>query len=318
LTAEEWCFSKKIKIKLILSAVKPLLLTETVLLNLKHHSLTRKPLHMKSCIVALVSILLYTGTSAQHKLEKIWETDSIVAIPEAVLADLRNGILYVSLIDGGPWTADGKGGIGKLSLDGKNYDSTWIKGLNAPKGSGIAGNRLYVADLAEVVVIDIQNGKIEKKIPVENANGLNDITVTDKGIVYVSDSRTTKIWRIENDKPTLYLDSMTGVNGLKAIGDDLYIGSGKLFLKADAKKQITKVAEVTQGIDGIEPVGNGDFVLTAWAGYVWYVYADGRVETLLETHAQKKNTADIGYDPQKRILYVPTFNAKTVAAYTLK
>jgi hypothetical protein len=42
------------------------------------------------------------------------------------------------------------------------------------------------------------------------------------------------------------------------------------------------------------------------------------VETLLETHPEKKNTADIGYDPEKRIMYVPTFNAKTVTAYLVK
>jgi hypothetical protein len=48
------------------------------------------------------------------------------------------------------------------------------------------------------------------------------------------------------------------------------------------------------------------------------VTADGKVETLLETHQQKRNTADIGYDAQKRILYVPTFFAKTVAAYSVK
>jgi hypothetical protein len=281
--------------------------------------LITKSMHMKSFIILLCVILVAAGAQTQqHKLEKIWETDTIVAVPEAVLADLKKSILYISLIDGGPWVADGKGGIGKLSVDGKKYDSAWITGLNAPKGAGLSGNRLYVADITEVVVIDVEKGKIEKKIRVDSAQGLNDITVTDKGIVYVSDSRTTKIWRIENDVPSLYLDSMTGVNGLKAIGEDLYIGSGKLFLKADSKKQITKIAEVTQGIDGIEPVGNGDFILTAWGGYIWYVSADGRVETLLETHQQKKNTADIGYDAQKRIVYVPTFFAKTVVAYSLK
>ena len=102
------------------------------------------------------------------------------------------------------------------------------------------------------------------------------------------------------------------------MGTDLYIGAGKMFLKADAKKQITKLAELPQGIDGIEPVDNGNFLLTAWAGYIWYVYTDGRIETLLETHQQKKNTADIGYDADKKIVYVPTFNAKTVVAYSLK
>jgi hypothetical protein len=271
---------------------------------------------MKYSILFTMILTATMLNAQQHKLEKLWETDSVIAVPESVLP-VKN-ILYVSLIDGGGWDADGKGGVAKLSPDGKILDNPWITGLNAPKGLGIFGNRLYAADISEVVVIDIKNGKIEKKIAIDSAKGLNDITVTGKGIVYVSDSRTAKIWRIENDKPALFLDSIKGVNGLKAIGDDLYIGSGKLFLKADAKKQVIKIAEVAQGIDGIEPVGNGDFILTAWGGYIWYVYADGHSETLLETYQQKKNTADIGYDPQKRIIYVPTFNAKTVVSYSLK
>ena len=35
-----------------------------------------------------------------------------------------------------------------------------------------------------------------------------------------------------------------------------------------------------QGIDGIEPVGNGDFILTGWSGYIFYVPAAEKVETL--------------------------------------
>jgi len=268
-------------------------------------------------LIPIFCAFISIGAMAQnHSLEKIWETDTVVAVPESVLP-VKN-MLYVSLIDGGGWDADGKGGVGKLSVDGKKYDGNWITGLNAPKGLGIFGDRLYVADISEVVVINIKKNAIEKKIAIDSAKGLNDITVTGKGIVYVSDSRTSKIWRIENDRATLCLDNMKGVNGLKSIGDDLYIGSGKSFLKADAKKQITTIAEVPQGIDGIEPIGNGDFILTAWAGYIWYVHADGKIETLLETYQDKKNTADIGYDQQQHILYVPTFNAKKVVAYKLK
>ena len=267
-------------------------------------------------ILSFFTLIAINLNAQVHKLEKIWETDSVIAIPESVLP--VKDILYISLIDGAGWTADGKGGVGKLSRDGKIIDTVWITGLNAPKGMGIAGNRLYVADMTEVVIIDIQNGKIEKKLKIDSAKGLNDITVTDKGIVYVSDSRGAKIWRIENDIVSLYLDSTNGVNGLKAIGDDLYIGWDKSFVKANSQKQITKIAQVLQQIDGIEPIGNGDFILTAWVGYIWYVHADGTVETLLETQQQKKNTADIGYDQQKKIVYVPTFNAKTIVAYSLK
>ena len=267
----------------------------------------------------LLSLLVFVAinvSAQEHKLEKIWETDSVIATPESVLP--VKDILYISLIDGAGWTVDGKGGVGKLTRDGKIIDTVWITGLNAPKGMGIVGNRLYVADMIEVIVVDMEKGKIEKKIKIDSAKGLNDITVTDKGVIFVSDTRGNKIWRLQNDIAELFLDSVTNVNGLKAVGDELYIGWGKTFVKANAKKQITRIAEVLQQIDGIEPVGNGDFILTAWMGYIWYAHADGRIETLLETHQQKKNTADIGYDQQKRIVYVPTFNGKSVVAYSLK
>jgi hypothetical protein len=171
--------------------------------------------------------------------------------------------------------------------------------------------------MANVVVIDKRKGNIIKSIAINNAEYLNDITLSDKGIVYVSDSKTGRIWRIENDMAALYIDTLKGLNGLKAVGDELYIGAGKNFLKADINKKITKVAELSQSIDGIEPVGNGDFILTSWGGYIFYVSANGNVETLLDTHLEKKNSADIGYDSKKRIVYVPTFNAKTVVAYKL-
>ena len=263
-------------------------------------------------------IFVAFSAKAQHKLEKLWQTDTIVAIPESVLPDLKSNISYISLIDGGGWDADGKGGVAKLGIDGKNYDPNWITGLNAPKGLGIYGNRLYAADINQVVVVDIKNGKIEKKITIDSATGLNDITVDKNGIVFVSDSRKANVWRIENDIPVLYLENLPGVNGLKSIGDDLYIGEGKSFVKANGQKQLTKIVELPQPIDGIEPVGNGDFICSAWSGYIFYVYADGHFDLMLDSHLEKMNTADIGYDPTKRIVFVPTFLAKKIVAYSLK
>ena len=280
--------------------------------------LTFKIFSMKKILIIIFLFYAAKLQAQTHRLEKVAETDSIIAIPESVLPDLKNDRLFISLIDGASWDADGKGGIGILAPGLKKYNGAWITGLNAPKGMGLAGNRLYVADLGEVVVVDVKNGKIEKKIPIENASGLNDITIDKKGLVYVSDSRTGRIWRIENDQPSLFLDSVKGVNGLKAIGDDVYIGAGRNFIRADQNKKITQIVELPQGIDGIEPVGKGDFILTAWAGYIFYVTAKGTVETLLDSHNEKMNTADIGYDPDKMMLYVPTFNAKRIVVYQLK
>jgi|GEM_PF-6811790 len=58
--------------------------------------------------------------------------------------------------------------------------------------------------------------------------------------------------------------------------------------------------------------------------YLWdlnlkgsYVYADGRMQSILDTQQQKLNSADIGWDPATNMLYVPTFLGNSVAAYRL-
>jgi len=272
---------------------------------------------MKKILTCLLVPGFLAANAQKHKLVQLWATDAVVATPESVLADTKDHKLYVSLIDGGPWDADGKGGIGRLTDMGTQYDSLWFTGLSAPKGLGFHRNKMYVADISDVVVIDVSSAKQIRKIPVEGASGLNDITVTEDGIVYVSDSKTSKVWKLKDEKPTLYLDSVKGANGLKAVKDDLYYAQGSALMKADAKKQITRIADVGQGIDGIEPVGNGDFLVTSWSGYIFYVYANGQTELLLDTHEQKKNTADIGYDPAKKIVYVPTFFDRRIVAYQL-
>jgi hypothetical protein len=273
---------------------------------------------MKLFILAAVFCVPLLIQAQSHSLEKIWETDTVVAIPESVIPDAAHKFLFVSLIDGGGWDADGKGGVGKLDPDGKKYDPNWIKGLNAPKGLGLYGNRLYTADIGEVVVIDIKKGVIEKKIPIEGASGLNDITVDANGIVYVSDSRVGKVYRIEKDLPVLFMDKLSGANGLKAHGEELYVLANKSVLNIDAAHNIRTITTLPNGGDGVEEAGNGDLIVSEWQGTIYYVYADGRKELLLDRRPEKKNTADIHYDPATHILYVPGFNGKTVTAYRLK
>jgi hypothetical protein len=273
---------------------------------------------MKKYLGLAFIVALAVNVKAQHTLEKIWETDSIINLPESVLPDVRAKILYTSVMGNNPNDKDGIGGVAKIGMGGKAIDLNWITGLNSPKGLARFGNTLYAADLSDVVVIDIAKGKVKLKIPVDSAKFLNDITVSDKGIVYVSDSRTKRIHRVEGDKVTLYMENIAGVNGLKAIGNELFIAGGKTLWKADAGKKLTKIAELPNGGDGIEPAGNGDWLFSCWGGYVYYVHADGKYDLLLDTHLEKKNTADIGYDPVKRIVYVPTFWKKSIMAYQLK
>ncbi|MEO8854535.1 MAG: ATP-binding protein, partial [Ginsengibacter sp.] len=187
---------------------------------------------MKKLLFPAIVLISVSVHAQKNHLVKLWETAQVINVPESVLPDINKNILYVSLIDGGAWDADGKGGIAKLTMTGKIIDTTFITGLNAPKGLGKYGERLYAADISDVVVIDIKKGKIEKKIAIPGAQGLNDITVSNKGIVYVSDSKTSKIWKIENDQPTLFLENINGANGLKSMGNDLVFAQGKDLMKA--------------------------------------------------------------------------------------
>lgn len=273
---------------------------------------------MKKLLWALLAFLPVLVRAQQPSLQKLWETDTIIATPESVLSDPGQKNLFISLIDGGPWDVDGKGGVGRLSRDGKTYNGNWIMGLNAPKGMGLYGNRLYVADISEVVVVDVRAGKIEKKIPVEGATGLNDITVDKNGVVYVSDSKSGSVYRIAGDVPSLYMSDLPGANGLKASGDSLYILAKKAVLIAGPDKHLRMITDLPNGGDGVEEVGNGDLIVSEWIGNVFYVYADGRKVQLLNRQPEKKNTADIWYDKTAKILYVPGFYGKTITAYRLK
>lgn len=270
---------------------------------------------MKYVFTFLCACFLLAGTQAQT-LTKIWETDTTIAVPESVL--LHKGMLYISLIDGAGWTDDGKGGIGVMNPDGTEYNGNWITSLSAPKGMGVIGNKLYVADITRVAVIDIKKGKLLKTIPVAGAENLNDITIGKKKTVYISDSKGGKIWQLKKDQPSLYLDNVPRTNGLAFTKNELYFGEGKNFKKINSKKEVSTIATLSQEIDGIEQLANGDFIVTSWPGYIFYVHADGRYVTLLETHQQKINTADIGIDKKNNIIYVPTFFGKKIVAYHVR
>ena len=142
--------------------------------------LIQKNKQMKQ-IFTLSAIALSITLQAQHSLEKKWETDSTLKTPESVLFDAGNKTLYVSNIDGKGDEKDGSGSIGKVSLDGKIIATDWVPGLNAPKGLALVKNILWVADLDELVTIDITKGQITNHIKIPGAIFLNDVAADAKG-----------------------------------------------------------------------------------------------------------------------------------------
>lgn len=270
----------------------------------------------KSIILSAAFILGITYVNAQQALSKIWETKEL-AVPESVLYSEKENQLYVSLIDGDGNKKDGKGGIAILNIDGSIKNARWVEGLNAPKGLARFKDVLFVADLTALVSIDIRTGKIIGKLEIDSAVFLNDVTVDNKGVVFVSDTRTNKIYRVKDGKYEVYMRHVTGANGLKWINKDLYaLASGEL-LKIDKQKKVTVLAKgfEKQG-DGLEQLKNGDFIVTCWAGIVYYVKANGEISKLQDVQGQM-NTADLGYNAKANVVYIPTFNQNSVIAYKL-
>ncbi len=266
------------------------------------------------------TVILFTAT-AQHLLVKLWETDTTLKVPESVLFDGKNNVLYVTNIDGQPWERDGKGSIGKVGLNGKIIAVDWVSGLQAPKGMGLHKNKLYVADLTELVVIDITTGAVVERIAVEGAGGLNDVSADENGTVYVTDSRARRVYEVKDSKASLLLDSskLKGPNGILKHKGSLYVLDAGSMYRMEKDGSLTKLAEGMEGgTDGIENVSGGDFLVSTWGGVVYYVNADGTKQVLLDGRPQKINSADIGYDAAKRIVYVPTFWRNTVVAYELQ
>lgn len=264
-------------------------------------------------------LTIVPAVSAQPFLEQLWLTEGL-SVPESVLV-YRSGkanFLLVSQIDGESNAKDGKGGIAKMTLNGELDDVNWVTGLNAPKGMAHFDGKLYVADVDELVVINIKSAEIEKKVVVPGAIFLNDVTVDSKGAIYVSDMKTGKIHRYVKNVLSDYVAKIDNVNGLKAVGPNLVAGAGPHLYVFDNKKNRLDIASgFAQGIDGIESLNKGAFLVSCWAGLLYYVHLDGKIDLLLNSQAEGINTADIGYDSETKTVFVPTFLKNSVMAYKL-
>jgi DNA-binding beta-propeller fold protein YncE len=249
-----------------------------------------------------------------------WESDSSLKVPESVLFDKAGQVLYVSNIDGtNPWEADGKGSIGKVGLDGKVIAAEWVSGLHGPKGMGMFNGKLYVADLGNIVVIDIAAGKIEKSIPIEGATGLNDISIDPNGVIYVTEYLAKKLYKVSNEKAELIAENLTQPNGVLYHNNELFLLDGTGMFKVNADKSMAKIADGMEGgLDGIENIEGNNFIISCWEGALWHVNTDGTKHLLMDTRAEKRSTADIGFDPATKTVYVPTFFRNTVVAYELR
>jgi sugar lactone lactonase YvrE len=288
---------------------------------------------MKNIVFAALSLLvvLCIEVNAQT-LKKVWETTGLEN-PESVIFDAKRSLYYVSNVVGSPVDKDGNGYITQLDENGKIVKQKWITGFNAPKGLGIHNGKLYVADIDQVVMIDIASAKIEKSLPAEGATFLNDIVVASNGDVYISDTfGGNSIYRIQNGKIEIWLKDpkLDFPNGLLLKGNDIYVASwgvvtnqetfatdvkGKILKASLNDKKITDVTTSFINGDGLVPFKNG-FIATDWnAGKVFFIDNKGATT---EIGSYNQGTADIEFVTNKNLLLIPQMSEGKVLAFSVK
>ena len=238
-------------------------------------------------------------TAATSSLSPAWQSPTEFKQPESVVYDAARQTLYVSNVAGTPDTANGSGFISQLSLAGNITKLHWIDGLNAPKGMKIVGDSLYVADINQLVVIDLNTAAISTRYDTSNAVFLNDVTADVAGNVYVSDMATNEIYQLADNQFSVWLkdDALESPNGLLVEGEQLIVGSwgvmsegfatkiaGHLKTVSLTDKSIRSLGNGTPvgNIDGVEPAPNGNYFATDWMnGTLHLITPQGDATTLL-------------------------------------
>lgn len=243
--------------------------------------------------------------------------------PESALHDPAADLYLVSNLAGDPTARDGDGFISRVSPEGEILELRWIDGasegvsLDAPKGMGLLGDTLLVADIDVVRLFDRETGAPIDAWQVEGASFLNDVAIGADGTVYVSDSgpgfggdaaasggSAIHAFSPDGTRRTLDTGDVTGINGLASAGDRLYgvtSGSGRIFLIEDGV--LGDLPELPGlHLDGIVVV-DGGLLISDWDTETVYLLRDNGSLSSVVRNVQ--SPADIGIDRARGRLLIP-------------
>jgi DNA-binding beta-propeller fold protein YncE len=279
----------------------------------------------------LLLALLTQPRGANAAFELAWEAEGFDA-PESVVLDDDASVLYLSNVNGKPTDADGNGYISKVSLEGKVLKKKWVSGLNAPKGLAFRDNKLYVADIDEVVVVDTKTGEILETHKAPGATFLNGVSIHKDGRVFVSDMLKNHIWLLEDGELSLWLETadLDHPNGVLAEDDRLLIATwgvpkddfstdvpGSLRAIDYGSKEVTQLGDKPIGnLDGLQPDGKGGFLSTDWFnGALFRISKSGDAEQVMDLN---KGSADHLVTDNGSLVIIPMMLDGKLSAYRMR
>lgn len=276
----------------------------------------------KSTEVALTEGTSTTEPSKTPAATFITETLELTHCESAVY-DAKNNIIYASLIGN---REIGDGSIATVDTNGKLINIKFIDALNDPKGIAITKDRLYVSDVTELVEADLATGKIIKKHTHESIKFLNDVAIDDTGNVFVSDTATSEIYKLDkkgNFSLWLADSELDNPNGLLIQDNIMYVGSwggqpegGRVSRIDMVTKSIDSISTIIGNLDGIRPYDQNRMIISDWkSGNIHLIDYNGDTEQVLKVG---QSVGDIAYIKEKNLLLLPMNKQSRLLFYKLK
>lgn len=255
--------------------------------------------------------------------------------PESTIVNKND--LYVSNVgkELKPTLKDGDGFISKLDINGKINELHFIDGLDAPKGMGIVGNTLFVADINILRGFDLSTKKEVFNIVFEGVNFLNDITVKDSNTLFIGASDTNTIYEVNiSNKSYKKLVDFTVANGLfyengilyaaelGSTAQNMFDGKGKLY-KIDLKdnNKLTQLGTFEGVLDGVTKVENrvyvSDWGNTEKSGIIRVYDLKTKKESVLEAELFM-GAADFWIDEKSKKIFMPQMIGNKLTIFDLK
>jgi hypothetical protein len=155
-----------------------------------------------SLTLALVVALIAAPSACTSKSAKTNAQPQRIAVieglsqPEALSFDESQNVYFVSNVNGSPGVKDGNGFISRISADGVMDSLHFIQGgrdgvqLDAPMGSRVQGDTLWVLDVDKLRGFDTKSGKPYVTVDLSplKALFLNDLAIDSTGEFYITDT----------------------------------------------------------------------------------------------------------------------------------
>lgn len=245
---------------------------------------------------------------SSDSLRLVWTCSAPFEKVESVVYDATRACIYVS--NGKAYGLGQDGFISKISLDGEVIDLKWIKDLNRPTGMAMYGDRLYVADVNALLIIDPSTASVLKRLEVPINYGINDVAVSEEGTVFVTASAIHAILRLVEQELEMWVQDealMQWANGIQARPGALLVGGEHLVrIDLDSKDIAVMATEPkVRDFEGVAQMEAKTILASTVENSALYLIQGGKSSLLLQPEGY---FGDLEYLPKAKRLIIAEGN----------